>query len=123
MKAKERRKAGGAEPGTASRSSSISDPGAKTFCETLQASAKKEKRSKKERKLRKGKPVETAAAVEIDKGGLRQLLLDDFHRFLKKSTHKTLRLFHSCPQARQSSTSFIYFSEAAIHLKHAVSWS
>src|SRR4029077_611977 len=45
---------------------------------------KKEKRSKKERKLRKGKLVETVAAVEIDKGSLRRLLLDDFHRCLKK---------------------------------------
>jgi hypothetical protein len=48
-------------------------------------STKKEKRSKKERKLRKGKLVETAAAVEIDKGSLRRLFLDDFHRCLKKS--------------------------------------
>jgi len=53
---------------------------------------KKEKRSKKERKQR---PVETAAALEIGKGGLRRLSLDDFHRCLEKSTHKTLRLSHS----------------------------
>jgi hypothetical protein len=62
---------------------------------TFQSGVKKEKRSKKERKLRKGKLVETATAVEIDKGSLRRLFLDDFHRCLKKSTHKTLRLFHS----------------------------
>jgi hypothetical protein len=41
------------------------------FSTTL-GSAKKEKRSKKERK---GRPVETAAAVEIGKGGLRRLFL------------------------------------------------
>jgi len=39
--------------------------------------------------------VETAAAVEIDKGGLRLLLLDDFHKLLGKASAKTLRLFHS----------------------------
>jgi hypothetical protein len=58
----------------------------------LEWKRKKEKRSKKERKQR---PVETATAVEIGKGGLRQLLLDDFHRCLEKPAHKTLRLFHS----------------------------
>jgi hypothetical protein len=54
--------------------------------------AKKEKRSKKERK---GRPVETGAAVEIIKGGLRRLSLDDFYRCLEKPTEKKLRLFHS----------------------------
>jgi len=44
-------------------------------------STKKEKRSKKERK---GRPVETAAAMEIEQGGLRQYLLDDFHGCLEK---------------------------------------
>jgi hypothetical protein len=39
--------------------------------------------------------VETAAAVEIKQGCLRRFFLDDFHRCLKKSPHKTLRLFHS----------------------------
>ena len=77
------------------RSSSINDPGAKVFRQLLDSGTKKEKRNKKERKLRKGKLVETATAVEIDKGSLRRLFLDDFHRCLKKSTHKTLRLFHS----------------------------
>jgi len=43
-----------------------------TFCEKFGFSTKKEKRSKKERKQR---PVETAAAVEIGKGGLRLLFL------------------------------------------------
>jgi len=61
--------------------------------------AKKEKRTKKERKLMKGTPVETDAAVKINKGGLRQQLLDDFHRSLKKSSQKTLRLFHSYTRA------------------------
>jgi hypothetical protein len=41
----------------------------KRVVENRPISTKKEKRSKKERK---GRPVETAAAVEIDKGGLRQ---------------------------------------------------
>ena len=45
--------------------------------------------------------METAAAVEIDKGGLRQLLVDDFHRCLKKPTQEPLRLFHSYAQARR----------------------
>jgi hypothetical protein len=62
------------------------------LCEKLQKFTKKEKRSKKERKQR---PVETAAAVEIDNGCLRRLLLDDFHRCLKKPAQQTLRLFHS----------------------------
>src|SRR5262249_21748721 len=44
-------------------------------------STKKEKRTKKERK-----PVESAAAVEIDKGGLRRLLLDDFHKPLENAS-------------------------------------
>jgi len=63
----------------------------RSWCEIFPPTfTKKEKRTKKERK-----PVETAAAVEIDKGGLRRLLLDDFHSRLKKPPHKTLRLFHS----------------------------
>jgi hypothetical protein len=44
-------------------------------------------------KKQKGRPVETAAAVEIDSGGLRQLFLDDFHRCLKKPTQKTASAF------------------------------
>jgi hypothetical protein len=51
---------------------------------------KKEKRTKKERK-----PVETAAAVEIDKGGLRRFLLMISTSCLKKPSQKPLRLFHS----------------------------
>ena len=44
---------------------------------------------------KKGRPVETAAAVEIKQGGLRQHFLDDFHSCLKKSAEKRRRLFHS----------------------------
>src|SRR5262245_25771095 len=44
--------------------------------------------------------VETAAAMEIKKGGLRQFLLDDFHRCLEKLSQKTLWLFHSYHSAR-----------------------
>jgi len=43
---------------------------------------KERKRSKKERNIRKGRPIETAAAEEIDIGCLRQLLLVDFHKLL-----------------------------------------
>jgi len=38
--------------------------------------------------------METATAVEIDKGRLRQLLLDDFHKLFGKAFAKTLRLSH-----------------------------
>ena len=34
--------------------------------------------------------METAAAVEIGKSGLRRLVLDDFHRCLEKPSHQTL---------------------------------
>ena len=61
----------------------------------------KHQKEPKTMKVRKGRPVETAAAVEIDSGGLRQLFLDDFHRCLKKPTQKPLRLFHSYAQARR----------------------
>jgi len=71
----------------------VGDPGAKTFEWQGQISQERKKKQK-ERTIRKGKPVETATALEIDQGGLRQLFLDDFHRCLKKPPHKTLRLFH-----------------------------
>jgi hypothetical protein len=45
--------------------------------------------------------VETDAAVEINKGGLRRLLVDDFHRCLKKPAQELLRLFHSYTQTRR----------------------
>ena len=41
--------------------------------------------------------METAAAVEIDKGGLRRLFLDDFHRCLKKPAQKTTPAFSQFP--------------------------
>jgi hypothetical protein len=47
------------------------------------SSKERKKEAKKERKLRKGKLVETAAAEEIVQGGLRQHFLDDFHRCLE----------------------------------------
>jgi hypothetical protein len=57
---------------------------------------KKEKEAKR-KNMRKGKPVETAAAMEIDQGGLRRLLLDDFHRCLKKTCAKTAPAFFTVP--------------------------
>ena len=42
--------------------------------------------------------VETAAAVEINKGGLRQLLFDDFHKLLGKAVAKTAPAFPHLPQ-------------------------
>ena len=57
---------------------------------------KKEKEAKR-KNMRKGKPVETAAAVEIDKGGLRRLFLGDFHRCLKKACAKTAPAFFTVP--------------------------
>jgi hypothetical protein len=53
----------------------------------------RKKKKQKERTIRKGRPVETAAAVEIDQGGLRQHLLDDFHHCLKKAFAKTASAF------------------------------
>jgi hypothetical protein len=40
------------------------------------------KKKQKRKKVRKGRPIETAAAEEIEIGCLRQLLLDDFHKLL-----------------------------------------
>jgi hypothetical protein len=57
---------------------------------------KKEKEPKR-KNVRKGKPVETAAAMEIDKGGLRRLFLDDFHNCLKKAFVKTSPAFFTVP--------------------------
>ena len=51
--------------------------------------------------LEKGRPVETAAAVEIGSGGLRQLLLDDFHKLLEKAFAKTAPAFSQFQQARR----------------------
>jgi hypothetical protein len=69
----------------------ISDPG-EVFFDNGQRFSQRKKKDQKERKQR---PMETATAVEIEQGGLRQNLLDDFHRCLKKSAQTTLRLFHS----------------------------
>src|SRR5262245_18780893 len=52
-------------------------------------------KSKKWEQKKTQKPVETAAAVEIGSGGLRHLLIDDFHRCCGKASATTLRLFHS----------------------------
>jgi hypothetical protein len=51
---------------------------------------------------RAGTAVETAAAVEINKGGLRQLLLNDFHKLLGK--HKALSTVTTAPAAASFST-------------------
>src|SRR6267142_6931614 len=45
--------------------------------------------------------VETATAVEIDKGRLRQLLLDDFHKLFGKAFAKTAPAFPPLPQRRR----------------------
>ena len=83
-----------AERRAGSRTSSINDPDGVYFSTELGFPQRK-KKNQKERKARKERPVETAAAMEIDKGGLRRLLLDDFHKLLGKASAKTLRLFHS----------------------------
>jgi len=41
--------------------------------------------------------METGAAVEIDKGGLRRFLIDDFHNCLKKACAKTAPAFFTVP--------------------------
>ncbi len=90
-----------AESRSGSRTSSINERGAKLFLGGKSNLDKERKRTKKKERFGKGRPVETAAAVEIDKGGLRQLLVNDFHRCLKKPTQEPLRLFHSYAQARR----------------------
>lgn len=74
---------------------------------------------------RKGRPVETSAAMEIEQGCLRRNYLDDFHRCLKKSAEKRRRLFHSYHRRDGGDyDNIINFSkETAIHLKRAVFWS
>ena len=49
--------------------------------------------------------VETAPAVEIDKGRLRQLLLDDFHKLFGKAFAKTAPAFPPLPQRRRRPSS------------------
>ncbi len=54
--------------------------------------------------------VETATAVEIDKGGLRHLLLDDSHKLFGKASAKTAPALPPLPQCRRLLSS----SEGAI---------
>src|SRR6267142_4247826 len=54
---------------------------------------------KKERAAKSA--METATAVEIDKGRLRQLLLDDFHKLFGKAFAKTAPAFPPLPQRRR----------------------
>ena len=49
--------------------------------------------------------VETATAVEIDKGRLRQLLLNDFHKRFGKAFAKTAPAFPPLPQRRRRPSS------------------
>jgi len=62
------------------RSSFIRDPGGTFSPQSVNGVAKKEKRTKKERK---GRPVEAAAPMKIDQGGLRQHSYDDFYSCLE----------------------------------------
>jgi hypothetical protein len=67
--------------------------------------------------------VETDTTMKIEQGGLRQHLLDDFHRGLKKSAQRTLRLFHSYGTGPTTVNLTTHFQEAAAHLKVRVFWS
>src|SRR4030095_7941295 len=49
--------------------------------------------------------METATAVEIDKGRLRELLLDDFHKLFGKAFAKTAPAFPPLPQRRRRPSS------------------
>jgi hypothetical protein len=49
--------------------------------------------------------METATAVEIDKGRLRQLLLDDFHQRFGKAFANTAPAFPPLPQRRRRPSS------------------
>ncbi len=49
--------------------------------------------------------METATAVEIDKGRLRQLLLDDFHKLFGKAFAKTAPALPPLPQRRRRPSS------------------
>jgi hypothetical protein len=44
--------------------------------------------------------VENVVAVEIDKGRLRRLLIDDFHKLLGKASAKNASAFPHLPQPR-----------------------
>ena len=57
---------------------------------------------------RKGRPVETDAAVEIAIGGIRQLFLDDFHKLLEKAFAKKRSGFcHSSNRPGGDSSTFL----------------
>jgi hypothetical protein len=66
-------------------SSSIGDPGTTFFVNGSEFLQRK--------KSSEGRPVETAAGMEIDQGGLRQHFLDDFHTCLKKPRTKRFGFF------------------------------
>jgi hypothetical protein len=73
------------------QTSPINDPGANFLSASLRISHKQRKTP--EMNKQKGRPVETAAAVEIDSGGLRQLFIDDFHPLLEKAYAQTAAAF------------------------------
>jgi hypothetical protein len=64
----------------------------------------------KNKKHGAGSAVETATAVEIDKGRLRQLLLDDSHKLFGKASAKSAPAFPPLPQRRRR----LFFPEEAI---------
>ena len=81
---------------------------------------KERKRNQKERKVRKGRLVETAAAEEIDQGRLRQYLLDDFHRCLENPagfptvTHKLGGGYITSDRPETTITDSVTFLDEAI---------
>jgi hypothetical protein len=81
-----------------------SGAGAPPFSTEFTASTKKEKRSKKERNVRKGRPDETAAAEEIEIGCLRRHRLMIFTSCLDKSSQKTCSTYPQFQQARRRLT-------------------
>src|SRR5215831_16218522 len=78
------------------RMSSINDPDAKNFVPSRPDSRSRTKNGNALWKL--------SHLWKSLFGGLRQLLLDDFHRCLEKRLAKTLGLFHSYTQRRQRLT-------------------
>ena len=63
---------------------------------------------------RKGRPVETATAVEIAIGGLRQLFLDDFHQLLEKASADDRSGFFTVTN-RPGGNSSTFFTRREIH--------
>jgi hypothetical protein len=78
------------------QTSSINDPGSKHFDPSGRDSGSRRKNGEALWKL----PHVCKSII----GGLRLLLLDDFHTCLEKSLAKTLGLFHSYTQRRQRLT-------------------